>query len=145
MIEKAKKLEDMTESPKVENGPIVHSWFENQISGKLRFGSTESIKAIDEVRCSSALHYRQLARVPELETDDKYNHVTQFQRAFLIGDLHHTDILFKMQSVLSVRVMAWLLVTTTVENAKDVVTEILGVCDKSLQLKGALLTIQIFA
>lgn len=85
MTKKAKgKLGDVAQSAEAESRPMVCSVFAYCVREKLHPGYTEPFIAINHVYRSSVLSFAQPVYSCELQTDEKWKHVNQFVRAFLI-------------------------------------------------------------
>lgn len=86
------------------------------------------------MKCSSVPRYGRLAYFREPETDEKYKHVSPLLRAFLIRTLHCTNVFLSKKSVIFIGDKLCLYRTIATENEYDLVTDMTGVQDKTLQL-----------
>lgn len=122
-------------SQKAEFRPIIHFGVDDRYSDKLRPGYTKPSMGLDILNHSCVLIFRQETFSCELRTDEGYKPVASFLRAFLIWHSHQASVFLSKQSVLFVRHIVWLYVTAAAAAEKNIVTEVVAVWDKAVQLK----------
>lgn len=133
--EEARKMPENTpQIPEAKSGPLVHSGLGNQFRDKLPPGYIEWSMSIDDISCSWILNCRQPACSQDLGSVEKYEHVTTFQRDFLIQNSNRSDLFLCNQSVIFLRDIVCVRGTAAIVNEKHLLTDLADGCDKALQL-----------
>lgn len=100
--------------------------------------------AIDFVDPSGVLNKRPAACVCQLRTDDKYEQNMPFLHALFSQNAHRSSVFLLEQSVLILQYMVWVYGTTAAASQKGIVTEVVVVWDKALQLNDGLLALPFY-
>lgn len=101
ITEEAKKtLEDIPRSSEAEYTPLIYFRFDDRLSGRAPPVYAQPSMAIAGLSRSWVLNCSQLACFCEVETNDKYKHVTPFLHAFILQNLHRANVFLSNQSVL---------------------------------------------
>lgn len=90
--EATKELKDTSESEEEESEQIVYSGFDNSLSDKLLPGYTDPSMAVDKVSRPRVLNCPQPGCLRDMGPVDKYEDVASCLYAFLIRNLHHSNV-----------------------------------------------------
>lgn len=124
----------MSQCPEAKSKLLAQVGFDDQLSGNVPPGYTESLRDIDEVGRSLVLNYHQLAYSRELWNSEKRDYVAAFLHASLIRHSSHASVFLSKQSVLILWDMAWVYGNAAAVNKENALKQMADGWEKDLQL-----------
>lgn len=137
--------DETPQSPETKLREILLSWLDDRLRYKLQPGYSERSMAIDDGSRSWVRNCRYRAFFRNLITDEKYENVALFLRAFIIRNWHRPKVVLSNHSVLFLQDVMSSYDTTDPVHENSIVTEVADFNDKALLFRDSKQALSIYA